>query len=357
MPSKHPILNLKSPLIGVILFFLSVSFTSAAFSEGTAVLFKGKPTPIETIKQGHGILGRHERTGKDWTYPVAKVATRVAKELILLTTKETTIRVTPDHSFWIHRKGWIRAKYIEVGDQFKRMGGHLAKVIQIGRIEGNFPVIALEIRNARTFYVSKAKILVHNEKCEVFTEGKKRRFRKRKLKSAGTYDAPSTPGSKSVTQIGKGKSSVVHRLVDGSGQKTNRLVKVGNVGAGDFLYNDALIEMGEPSLNMKYLYNSKREVVGLGVDFFEGNTLQQLGEKGLVTPAHLAATRKLFDKVDAYNKSHPKLHIADLNAGNILIRPSGAAMIIDADMRSPLGNMARPMTAMRLDNFQRRFLK
>ena len=74
----------------------------------------------------------------------------------------TGMGVTGGHLFWsLDRSDWVGAKFLHVGEKIKCIDGS-RKLIRRSKREGTHHVYNLEVYKDHTYFVSMAKVLVHN---------------------------------------------------------------------------------------------------------------------------------------------------------------------------------------------------
>jgi len=92
--------------------------------------------PIADIRAGEEVVARDTTTGEMTTRKVLNAFRRVSTHLQILTvvdpaTQETqTIETTDEHPFWVSQRGdWIKAKELNLGDQFDDASGGNAVLV------------------------------------------------------------------------------------------------------------------------------------------------------------------------------------------------------------------------------------
>ncbi len=78
---------------------------------------------------------------------------------------EELITTTDEHPFWVHEKGWVKTKDLEVGDLLETSDGNLLPIDAIEVKEEHTTVYNFRVKDFHTYYVSNLSILTHNSNC------------------------------------------------------------------------------------------------------------------------------------------------------------------------------------------------
>jgi hypothetical protein len=85
--------------------------------------------------------------------------------LDLRTTNEDVI-TTPEHPFFVHGKGWVKAGALKPGNQLDTESPNkLVSVVSTQVVHKRQAVYNIDVENTHTFYVGKDNLLVHNGDC------------------------------------------------------------------------------------------------------------------------------------------------------------------------------------------------
>ena len=141
---------------------LAIGTGGICFAEGTPVLTPFGEIPIEDIENGCLVWAYDETTGNTAVYEVTRTFERRADTLVLITVDNETIKVTPEHPFYVYNGGWCEAGKLEVGAKLVDIYGNPLNIDGVDIAPGPRAVYNFEVNGAHTYYVSEAKILVHN---------------------------------------------------------------------------------------------------------------------------------------------------------------------------------------------------
>ncbi len=103
--------------------------------------------------------------------PVQAIIVRPVSPMVAVQLSDgSTIRVQPDHPFWVDGgpgqsgAGWVKAGQLRPGDRLRttRGQGHAVTVVRVRQHAGKAVVYTLTVAQDHTFFVGIAKVLVHN---------------------------------------------------------------------------------------------------------------------------------------------------------------------------------------------------
>ncbi len=135
----------------------------SCFVPGTPVWTQSGPMPIESIVVGDLVLAQNPQTGEVAYRPVLEVTVGEPTGVVNVDVGGETIGSTLGHRFWVNGRGWEMAKYLEPSHQLHAIGG----AVEVRSIEKAEIVDCynLAVDEFHTFFVGKAKILVHDKGC------------------------------------------------------------------------------------------------------------------------------------------------------------------------------------------------
>lgn len=135
------------------------------FAAGTLVPTAAGLRPIETLKEGEQVLAADEENLNVALAPIEKVVVTENKsimELVLRNGEEReTLRVTPDHAFWIDGRSWVRAIELVEGDLLHTDGIREVRVVATKPPTEKTTVYNLEVAKVHTYFVGKSTVLSH----------------------------------------------------------------------------------------------------------------------------------------------------------------------------------------------------
>ena len=89
----------------------------------------------------------------------------ITDTLLYLQTTDEVVKTTPEHPFFVHSKGWVKAGNLRQGDQIETGSTRLVSVVSTQVRHERQAVYNLDVENTHTFFVGKDKLLVHNGDC------------------------------------------------------------------------------------------------------------------------------------------------------------------------------------------------
>ena len=76
--------------------------------------------------------------------------------------RETVVRTTPVHPFWVSGKRWTEAANLRVGDELWSNGDERWTVTRTNEVAGREDVYNLEVEGAHTYFAGDERLWVHN---------------------------------------------------------------------------------------------------------------------------------------------------------------------------------------------------
>ena len=131
------------------------------FAAGTPVETRGGLRPIESLHTGDMVLSRDERTGRTAfrrSIEAFVTSDRSVDEIVI---GSEAIRVTPRHRFWVEEHGWTAAE--ELSETSPLVGAHGLSLASIATLSRTATVYNVEVEGFHTYFVGKARVLVHND--------------------------------------------------------------------------------------------------------------------------------------------------------------------------------------------------
>ena len=133
------------------------------FAEGTEVLTEDGYKPIEEIKVGDKIWTIDMESSKLILDEVTHTFVNDSYEIMHITVNDEVVDATPRHQFYVVDKGWVRAYYLEVGDELMTDNGTIEITkVEYEKLEEPIKVYNFTVKNEHTYLVTKNSILVHN---------------------------------------------------------------------------------------------------------------------------------------------------------------------------------------------------
>jgi hypothetical protein len=145
--------------------------SNVCFVAGTAVLTVLGFSDIEEIKVGDKVWSENPETGEKELKEVVQTFVNETEELVHVHVNGEELITTPEHPFYIPKKGWIGAIDLRAGDILVLQSGEyvVVELIQHEILETPVKVYNFEVEDFHTYYVGKSSVLVHNA-CGAHTE-------------------------------------------------------------------------------------------------------------------------------------------------------------------------------------------
>lgn len=136
------------------------------FIAGTLVATETGYVTIENIKVGDLVWAHDPETGETALKPVVQTFRNETAEWIHVTVNGETLTCTPEHPFYVPKKGWTSAVDLRAGDILVMLNGGYVVVEQVQHelLESPETTYNFEVEGFHTYYVGENDIFVHN-KC------------------------------------------------------------------------------------------------------------------------------------------------------------------------------------------------
>jgi hypothetical protein len=130
------------------------------FAKGTPVWTRRGMVAIDRVRPGDLVYSRDMDTGRVNLQPVVRTTARPATKLAAVTVGGETVVATLGHPFRVRGRAWVMARDLKVGDQVKTAAGY--RPVDGVEPRPAAPAYCLELADQNTFYVTAAKVLVHD---------------------------------------------------------------------------------------------------------------------------------------------------------------------------------------------------
>jgi hypothetical protein len=139
------------------------------FAAGTLITTPTGAVAIEQLKLGDAVLARDPETGRQGYKTVTQVFASVNRPMVAVTVRnggaiQSTLRVTPEHPFWAHHHGWLRADELEPGHRLSTSNHDVVEVVSTSATARG-SVFNLAVDDFHTFFAGPERIWVHNNNC------------------------------------------------------------------------------------------------------------------------------------------------------------------------------------------------
>lgn len=136
------------------------------FVAGTLISTPYGLIPIEQIKAGDIVYSFDEDTELVSENIVEEVFVRETTELVNINVGSEAIRSTPDHPFYVPKKGFTNAAELRAGDILLSINGNyvIIEKIQHEILEAPISVYNFRVANDHTYFVGNNRVGVHNAK-------------------------------------------------------------------------------------------------------------------------------------------------------------------------------------------------
>ena len=135
------------------------------FVAGTLVSTPTGLVPIEDIKAGDVVLSFNEKTLQVSEQVVEETFVRESKELVKIKFGDEIITTTPEHRFYMPKKGFVDAIDLRAGDSLWTVNGEcvIIEEVQHEMLESSVKVYNFCVARNHTYFESYTAIGVHNE--------------------------------------------------------------------------------------------------------------------------------------------------------------------------------------------------
>ena len=150
---------------GAISGAISGGITSkACFVAGTAILTSIGYVAIEDITAGDEVWSEDPETGEKKLKEVVQTFVNETDELVHVHVNGEEIVTTPEHPFYVPKKGWVGAIDLRAGDILVLQSGEyvVVELVQHEILESPITVYNFEVEDFHTYYVGENSVLVHN---------------------------------------------------------------------------------------------------------------------------------------------------------------------------------------------------
>ena len=154
----------------VAAFTGGMATTMSCFVAGTMVMTATGLMAIENIKVGYKVLSEDSDTFVREYKRVEKAFSRQVNHIIHLTINGEEIITTPNHPFYVYRKGFVDASKLWINAELVDKTGNILHIDQIFRENFDKDFIAvynIKVEEYHTYFVGKNCIWVHNADCTI----------------------------------------------------------------------------------------------------------------------------------------------------------------------------------------------
>lgn len=214
---------------------------SNSFSGDTLVETADGLKRIDEIAVGDLVMSRNMDTGKHELQRVSAVmsSTKQAELIVLTLEGGTQIEATPEHLI-LSDGEWTQAQHITTGMNLMTLDGRAVQVAAVERISRHLAVFDLTVENNRNFFVSQARVLVHNiSPCEKAAQALAKLVPKSCLRDGACVDFAQNLEELMLKKGMKGKRLCVRSL---GGKGAPYSDKFGSLGSASFHY---AVQVGE----------------------------------------------------------------------------------------------------------------
>ncbi|MDE7422511.1 MAG: hypothetical protein K2N51_02270 [Lachnospiraceae bacterium] len=194
-------LSIATKLLGNKLTQLKEKITNAideaglggtCFIEGTLILTAVGLMPIEIVAAGDMVLSFDPDTQVVSEQVVEETFVRESRELVHITVGNETISATPEHPFYVPKKGFVEAVNLRAGDILCTVNGEYVIVEQIQHeiLETPIKVYNFRVANNHTYFVSRFSVGVHNAFCGSVQPGSPESYLQEALKQQNLTQPP-----------------------------------------------------------------------------------------------------------------------------------------------------------------------
>ena len=169
-------LSLASKLFGNKLNQLKEKITNAideaglggkCFVAGTPIATPAGMIAIENLKAGMLVYSFDPDTLDITEKAVEDVFVKQSDRIVELTVSNEIIKTTPDHPFYVPKKGFVNAIELKAGDKLFTLNGEyvVVEAVQHEILESPVKVYNFRVADLHTYFVGKTEIGTHNTMC------------------------------------------------------------------------------------------------------------------------------------------------------------------------------------------------
>lgn len=138
----------------------------SCFVAGTSVLAEDGFVAIETLEAGDLVWAHDPDTGTTQLKPIVRTFVNTKDSVWELTLEKNGTRyrheVTGSHPYYVVGAGWVEVAHLQVGAVLQAEGESTAVVTAVRDTGEVLTTYNFEVADIHTYYVSAAKVLVHN---------------------------------------------------------------------------------------------------------------------------------------------------------------------------------------------------
>lgn len=166
------------------------------FVAGTPVATPGGLVAIESLRPGDVVLTADPADGSVVERHVVQTFETPRQPVLDLAVTASggaeQIGVTPSHRFWVQGRGWVAARDLGVAAAGLDADGRAVELATAGEPSDRATVYNLEVEDTHTYFVGRARVLVHNDCLDDADKGElhdaKRRQAIEKIAEFGPYN-------------------------------------------------------------------------------------------------------------------------------------------------------------------------
>ena len=138
----------------------------SCFVAGTTVLAEDGFVAIETLEAGDLVWAHDPETGTTQLKPIVRTFVNTKDSVWELTLEKNGTRyrheVTGSHPYYVVSAGWVEVAHLQLGAVLQAEGESTATVTAVRDTGQVLTTYNFEVADIHTYYVSAAKVLVHN---------------------------------------------------------------------------------------------------------------------------------------------------------------------------------------------------
>ena len=178
------------------------------FVAGTPIATPAGMIAIENLRAGMLVYSFDPDTLEITEKAVEDVFVKESDRLVELTVNNEIIKTTPDHPFYVPKKGFVNAIELKAGDKLFTLNGEyvVVEAVQHELLEAPVKVYNFRVADLHTYFVGKTEIGTHNMTCGPNGTNMPRGLQKASELNPNDFQGLSNEGTVNVNRSGTNRA-------------------------------------------------------------------------------------------------------------------------------------------------------